>query len=63
MKFNETITDDVPPDVLQHLEGLRQAVRKALIEKWKLGQYAVVWEDGKVVKKSGDELKKLILEE
>ena len=56
-------TDSPPAEALQHLEGLRQAVKKALIEKWKLGQYAVVWEDGKVVKKSGDELKKLIFEE
>ena len=61
--MNNLETNSLLPEALQHLEGLRQGVRKALIRKWKLGQYAVVWEDGKVVKKSGDELKKLIFKE
>jgi len=56
-------TDSPSQEALQHLEGLRQAVRKDLERKWRLGQYAVFCEDGKVVKKSGDELKKLISEE
>ncbi|MCY3674501.1 MAG: hypothetical protein OXG21_05995 [Rhodobacteraceae bacterium] len=61
--MNNLEKNSLPPEVLQHLEGLRQAVRKALIRKWKLGQYAVIWEDDKVVKKSGDELKKYIFEQ
>ncbi len=56
-------TNSPSQEALQHLEALRQAVRRDLERKWRLGQYAVFWEDGKVVKKSGDELKKLISEE
>ena len=56
-------TNSPSQEALQHLEALRQAVRKDLEKKWRLGQYAVIWEDGKVVKKSGDELKKLVFED
>lgn len=35
-------------DTLQALEALRRAVNKALDKKKRLGQYAVVWIDGKV---------------
>lgn len=33
----------------QQLETLRQAVGKTLEKKRRLGQYAVIWEDGKPV--------------
>jgi hypothetical protein len=33
----------------QTLEALQQAVTKALEKKKRLGQYAVLWEDGKPV--------------
>ncbi len=51
------------PQAQRTLMALRQTVRKSLEKKWRLGHYAVMWEDGKVVKKSGDELKKLIFKE
>ncbi len=51
------------PEAQRRLIALHQTVKKTLERKWRLGHYAVVWEDGKVVKKSGDELKKLIFEE
>ena len=51
------------PEAQRRLIALHQTVKKTLERKWRLGQYAVVWEDGKVVKKSGDELKKLIFKE
>ena len=44
------------PEVQMQLKTLRLAVRKALERKWRLGQYAVVLENGQVVKKSGDDL-------
>lgn len=52
--------DLFPAEVKLKQEALKEAVKKALEKKWRLGQYAVMWEDGKVVKKSGDELKKLL---
>jgi hypothetical protein len=33
----------------QTLEAMKQAVAKALEKKRRLGQYAVIWEDGKPV--------------
>ena len=33
----------------QTLDALKQAVAKALEKKRRLGQYAVIWEDGKPV--------------
>ncbi len=37
------------PESLKILETLRLAVNKALDRKKRLGQYAVVWKDGKPV--------------
>ncbi len=36
-------------DTLEALEVLREAVAKALERKRRLGQYAVIWEDGQLV--------------
>jgi hypothetical protein len=36
-------------DSLRMLESLRKAVAKALERKRRLGQYAVIWQDGKAV--------------
>lgn len=41
----------------QMLESLRQAVGKALETKRRLGQYAVIWKDGKPVFVGGESLK------
>lgn len=38
------------------LESLRKSVAEALEKKRRLGQYAVVWEDGKPVMIRGDQL-------
>ena len=35
------------PESLQILDILRKAVEKALDRKKRLGQYAVIWQDGK----------------
>ena len=40
----------------QALDALRSAVAKALDRKRRLGQYAVIWRDGKVVRLEPDEL-------
>lgn len=37
-------------DTLVALESLRRAVAKALERKRRLGQYAVIWQDGQIVK-------------
>lgn len=37
------------PDTLDMLDTLKLAVSKTLDSKRRLGQYAVVWKDGKVV--------------
>ena len=37
------------PEGLRQLEALRQAVRKALEKKRRLGQYSVTWKDGKMI--------------
>ena len=42
------------PEGLRQLEILRQAVRKALERKRRLGQYTVTWKDGKVVVRGED---------
>ena len=34
----------------QKLDILHQAVNKALYKKYRLGQYAVIWQDGKPIK-------------
>jgi hypothetical protein len=38
----------------QALEALRSAVAEALEKKRRLGQYAVIWRDGKVVRLEPD---------
>ncbi len=43
-----TTRKSVPsPEGQRQLESLRRAVNKALEKKRRLGQYAVVWQDGK----------------
>lgn len=37
------------PEGQKRLETLRQAVKKTLEKKRRLGQYAVIWKDGKPV--------------
>ena len=39
------------------LDALRSAVTEALDRKRRLGQYAVIWRDGRVVRIEGDELR------
>ena len=43
-------------DAQQALDALRSAVAEALERKRRLGQYAVIWRDGRVVRIEGDEL-------
>jgi hypothetical protein len=38
------------PEAQRQLNALRQAVGKALERKRRLGQYAVIWQDGKPVR-------------
>jgi hypothetical protein len=42
-------------DDQQALDALRTAVAKALDRKRRLGQYAVIWRDGRVVRLEPDE--------
>lgn len=42
------------PSAQKQLETLRLAVSKALEKKRRLGQYAVIWRDGKPVMKGAD---------
>lgn len=42
------------PEGQRQLETLRQAVGKALEKKRRLGQYAVIWKDGKPVMTGAD---------
>jgi hypothetical protein len=42
------------PEGQKQLEILRQAVGKALEKKRRLGQYAVIWQDGKPVMTGDD---------
>ena len=46
----------LPADAQQALDALRSAVAEALERKRRLGQYAVIWRDGRVVRIEGDEL-------
>ena len=39
----------ISPDTQKTLEALRKAVANALERKRRLGQYAVIWRDGKPV--------------
>jgi len=47
---NTTRKSAPSPEGQQQLEKLRQAVSKTLERKRRLGQYAVVWRDGKPVR-------------
>ena len=47
--MNTRRTDTPSPEAQRQLEALRQAVGKALDKKRRLGQYAVIWQDGKPV--------------
>lgn len=42
------------------LDALRVAVKQALERKWRLGQYAVFWRDGRVVRVEAEELADLV---
>lgn len=42
------------------LDALRVAVKQALERKWRLGQYAVIWRDGRVVRVEAEELAVLV---
>lgn len=48
--MNTTRKSAPSPEGQQQLETLRRAVSKALEKKRRLGQYAVVWRDGKPVR-------------
>lgn len=49
MNHTSKTTPATPPDTLQMLDSLKQAVVQALEKKKRLGQYAVFWENGKPV--------------
>ena len=49
MKLKITYNAKPAPEAQKQLEILQQAVAKALEKKRKLGQYYVVWKDGKPV--------------
>ena len=44
------------PEAVRTLAVLRQAVAEALYRKRRLGQYAVFWQDGKVVRVEAKDL-------
>jgi len=46
MNHTSETTTATPPDTQQMLDSLKQAVTHALEKKKRLGQYAVIWEDG-----------------
>ena len=47
--MNTTKISTLSPEGLWQLETLRQAVSKTLERKRRLGQYAVIWKNGKPV--------------
>ena len=47
-------TPQLSPETLLMLDTLREAVQQALERKRKLGEYAVLWKDGKVVLEGED---------
>ena len=49
MNHASDTTQKPSPDTQQMLESLKQAVTQALEKKKLLGQYAVIWENGKPV--------------
>lgn len=42
------VDQNLDPETEQMLSALQSAVRNCLDRKQRLGQYAVIWEDGKV---------------
>lgn len=52
--MNTTRKSTPSPEGERQLESLRRAVTDALERKRRLGQYAVVWQDGKPVKLGDD---------
>lgn len=50
------MTNQLSPDDRHALRLLRIAVAEALERKHRLGQYAVIWRDGQVVRLEGDAL-------
>jgi hypothetical protein len=46
----------LPVEHQRALDALRRAVAEALDRKRRLGQYAVIWRDGKVLRIDGAEL-------
>ena len=48
------------PEALAILQALQTAVSNALERKHRLGQYAVIWQNGQPVKVSGDALKTIL---
>ena len=53
---------DLSPDVQVALDCLREAVAEALDRKRRLGQYAVIWRDGEVVRIGPEEIAALLQE-
>ena len=50
----------VPPDVQLQMEALRSAVRKALDRKRRLGQYAIICRDGKIIRLEPEQIGELL---
>lgn len=48
--MNITRKSTPSPEAQRQLNALRQAVSNALEKKRRLGQYAVIWQDGKPVR-------------
>ena len=45
------------------IASMQKSVAKALDRKRRLGQYAVIWKDGKIVHLQPDEIKELLVAE
>lgn len=54
------MTADVSTESLDILETLRRVARKEFDKKQRLGLYAVVWQNDKVVRLGPDALRKLL---
>ena len=52
--MNTTRKSTPSPEGQRQLDALRSAVSRALEKKRRLGQYAVVWTDGKPVRIGGE---------
>ena len=53
---------DIEQEVQEAMDCLKESVEEALDRKRRLGQYAVVWQDGKVVRLFEEEEKQKDLE-